>query len=159
MKKFYFILVASFFFDQISKWFVVFWLDLISLNSIDVFPPFLNFRMGWNYGVNFGLLGQQSELKSYFLTVLAIIISGLIMFWIYRTKVTNLQVSFGALLCGGALANAFDRVIYDGAVADFLNMSCCGIYNPFVFNFADVFIFIGAVGLAFSPENLSLIHI
>ena len=153
MKKFYFILVASFFFDQISKWFVVFWLDLISLNSIDVFPPFLNFRMGWNYGVNFGLLGQQSELKSYFLTVLAIIISGLIMFWIYRTKVTNLQVSFGALLCGGALANAFDRVIYDGAVADFLNMSCCGIYNPFVFNFADVFIFIGAVGLAFSPVN------
>ena len=153
MKKFYFILVASFFFDQISKWFVVFWLDLISLNSIDVFPPFLNFRMGWNYGVNFGLLGQQSELKSYFLTVLAIIISGLIMFWIYRTKVTNFQVSFGALLCGGALANAFDRVIYDGAVADFLNMSCCGIYNPFVFNFADVFIFIGAVGLAFSPEN------
>ena len=150
MKKFYFLLVASFFFDQISKWFVVFWLDLISLNSIDVFPPFLNFRMGWNYGVNFGLLGQQSELKSYFLTVLAIIISGLIMFWIYRTKVTNLQVSFGALLCGGALANAFDRVIYDGAVADFLNMSCCGIYNPFVFNFADVFIFIGAVGLAFS---------
>ena len=153
MKKFYYILVASFFFDQISKWFVVFWLDLISLNSIDVFPPFLNFRMGWNYGVNFGLLGQQSELKSYFLTVLAIIISGLIMFWIYRTKVTNLQVSFGALLCGGALANAFDRVIYDGAVADFLNMSCCGIYNPFVFNFADVFIFIGEVGLAFSPEN------
>ena len=153
MKKFYFILVASFFFDQISKWFVVFWLDLISLNSIDVFPPFLNFRMGWNYGVNFGLLGQQSELKSYFLTVLAIIISGLIMFWIYRTKVTNLQVSFGALLCGGALANAFDRVIYDGAVADFLNMSCCGIYNPFVFNFADVFIFIGAVGLAFAPDN------
>ena len=153
MKKFYYILAASFFFDQISKWFVVFWLDLISLNSIDVFPPFLNFRMGWNYGVNFGLLGQQSELKSYFLTVLAIIISGLIMFWIYRTKVTNLQVSFGALLCGGALANAFDRVIYDGAVADFLNMSCCGIYNPFVFNFADVFIFIGAVGLAFSPAN------
>ena len=153
MRKFYLILVASFFFDQISKWFVVFWLDLISLNSIDVFPPFLNFRMGWNYGVNFGLLGQQSELKSYFLTVLAIIISGLIMFWIYRTKVTNLQVSFGALLCGGALANAFDRVIYAGAVADFLNMSCCGIYNPFVFNFADVFIFIGAVGLAFSPEN------
>ena len=153
MKKFYYILVASFFFDQISKWIVVFWIHQISLNSIDVFPPFLNFRMGWNYGVNFGLLGQQSELKSYFLTVLAIIISGLIMFWIYRTKVTNLQVSFGALLCGGALANAFDRVIYDGAVADFLNMSCCGIYNPFVFNFADVFIFIGAVGLAFAPDN------
>ena len=109
--------------------------------------------MGWNYGVNFGLFGQQSELKSYFLIVLSITISGLIFLWIYRTSVSNLQVNFGALLCGGALANAFDRIIYDGAVADFLNMSCCGIYNPFVFNFADVFIFIGAVGLAFSPEN------
>jgi signal peptidase II len=68
-------------------------------------------------------------------------------------KSEQLSSHFGALLCGGALANAFDRIIYDGAVADFLNMGCCGIYNPFVFNFADVFIFIGAVGLAFAPEN------
>ena len=153
MRKFYFILIASFCFDQISKWFVVFWLNLISLNSIDVFPPFLNFRMGWNYGVNFGLFGEQVELKSYFLIILSITISGLINLWIYRIKASNFQVIFGALLCGGALANAFDRIIYDGAVADFLNMGCCGIYNPFVFNFADVFIFIGAVGLAFAPEN------
>ena len=153
MRKFYFTLIASFCFDQISKWFVVFWLNLISLNSIDVLPPFLNFRMGWNYGVNFGLFGQQGELKSYFLIMLSIIISGLITFWIYRIKASNFQVIFGALLCGGALANAFDRIIYNGAVADFLNMSCCGIDNPFVFNFADVFIFIGAVGLAFSTEN------
>jgi signal peptidase II len=109
--------------------------------------------MGWNYGVNFGLFGEQGELKSYFLIILSITISGLINLWIYRIKASNFQVIFGALLCGGALANAFDRIIYDGAVADFLNMGCCGIYNPFVFNFADVFIFIGAVGLAFAPEN------
>ena len=109
--------------------------------------------MGWNYGVNFGLFGQQGELKSYFLIMLSIIISGLITFWIYRIKASNFQVIFGALLCGGALGNAFDRIIYNGAVADFLNMSCCGLYNPFVFNFADVFIFIGAVGLVFSKEN------
>ena len=85
--------------------------------------------------------------------MLSIIISSLITFWIYRIKASNFQVIFGALLCGGALAYGFDRIIYNGAVADFLNMSCCGIYNPFVFNFADVFIFIGAVGLAFSKEN------
>jgi len=53
------------------------------------------------------------------------------------------------------LSNGFEVTSYipGGAVADFLNMSCCGIYNPFVFNFADVFIFIGAVGLAFAPDN------
>jgi signal peptidase II len=37
-------------------------------------------------------------------------------------------------------------VIY-GAVADFLNMSCCGIRNPYSFNVADVSIFAGALGL------------
>jgi len=39
-----------------------------------------------------------------------------------------------------------DRVIY-GAVADFLNMSCCGFNNPFSFNIADIAVFIGAVRL------------
>ena len=58
------------------------------------------------------------------------------------------------LLIGGALGNAFDRVVY-GAVADFLNMSCCGFDNPYAFNVADIAIFAGAIGLAFfsSPEN------
>ena len=50
------------------------------------------------------------------------------------------------LLIGGALGNVVDRVLY-GAVADFLNMSCCGIENPFAFNVADVAIFAGAIGL------------
>ena len=56
------------------------------------------------------------------------------------------------LLVGGALANVLDRLIY-GAVADFLNMSCCGITNPFSFNIADVWIFVGAVGLIFATDS------
>ena len=55
------------------------------------------------------------------------------------------------LLIGGALGNSLDRLIY-GAVVDFLNMSCCGIENPFVFNLADVAIFLGAIGLMFAPH-------
>jgi signal peptidase II len=34
-----------------------------------------------------------------------------------------------------------------GAVADFLNMSCCGIENPYAFNVADIAIFVGALAL------------
>src|SRR4028119_1711681 len=41
--------------DQASKWFVVHWLDLRTRLEIDVWPPFLNLRMAWNRGVNFGL--------------------------------------------------------------------------------------------------------
>jgi signal peptidase II len=39
-----------------------------------------------------------------------------------------------------------DRLLY-GAVADFLNMSCCGFENPYAFNVADIAVFVGAVGL------------
>ena len=67
MRKFYFILIATFCVDQFSKWFVVFWLNLISLNSIDVFPPFVNFRMGWNYGVNLAFSGSKANLNHIFL--------------------------------------------------------------------------------------------
>ena len=56
-----------------------------------------------------------------------------------------MQLAAG-LLIGGALGNVADRLLY-GYVLDFLNMSCCGIDNPFVFNVADVFIFAGAIGL------------
>ena len=63
-----------------------------------------------------------------------------------RTGPSKLMLVCGGLLIGGALGNVVDRVLY-GYVLDFLNMSCCGINNPFVFNLADVFIFAGAIGL------------
>jgi signal peptidase II len=50
------------------------------------------------------------------------------------------------LIIGGALGNALDRAIF-GAVMDFLNMSCCGIRNPYTFNIADIFIFAGVFGV------------
>jgi len=46
---------------------------------------------------------------------------------------------------GGAIGNAYDRFAL-GAVTDFLNVTCCGINNPFAFNIADVTIF-GGVAL------------
>ena len=64
-----------------------------------------------------------------------------------KEELIMLLAGLGAgLLIGGALANVVDRLLY-GFVLDFLNMSCCGINNPFVFNLADVFIFAGALGL------------
>ena len=57
------------------------------------------------------------------------------------------QASAGLVL-GGAIGNVVDRAIY-GAVADILNMSCCGWENPWSFNVADIAIFAGALGLIF----------
>lgn len=57
------------------------------------------------------------------------------------------QLSAGMVI-GGAVGNVIDRVVY-GAVADFLNVSCCGWENPWSFNVADIAIFMGALGLIF----------
>ncbi len=130
--------------DQISKYVVVHWLGLIHRGTLDVFPPFLQFRMAWNEGVNFGLFASYD--MRWFLIGIAIVISVAVIYWLRRDGGSVWAHLSAGLLVGGALGNVVDRVIY-GAVADFLNMSCCGIENPYAFNVADIAIFMGAVGL------------
>lgn len=133
--------------DQALKYLVVHVLALDRVLAIDVWPPFLNLRMAWNRGINFGLFAGHDEGLRWGLIALALAISAAVWIWARRERSRwAVQVSAG-LLVGGALGNVVDRVLY-GAVADFLNMSCCGIDNPFAFNIADVAIFAGAVGLA-----------
>ena len=137
--------------DQISKWVVVFGIDLRNQFELDVFPPYLNFRMAWNYGVNFGLFAGDSLIQRWVLIGFALAVSAAIAIWLRRTPLGRLGNISAVLLIGGALSNALDRAIY-GAVADFLNMSCCGLDNPFAFNLADTFIFAGAIGLVFFAD-------
>ncbi|MFN3147051.1 MAG: signal peptidase II [Paracoccaceae bacterium] len=137
--------------DQVSKYIVVHMMNLREVIAIDVLPPYLNFRMAWNHGVNFGLFARESDWLRWGLIVLALLISAWVVWWVRREGGRWLPV-FGGLLVGGALGNVVDRVVY-GAVADFLNMSCCGITNPYAFNVADISIFLGAVGLVLTPAG------
>ncbi|HSG37884.1 MAG TPA: signal peptidase II [Paracoccaceae bacterium] len=128
--------------DQLSKYLVVHSLDLANVGRIEVLPPFLVFRMAWNTGVNFGLLSGAD--MRWVLIAVALVITAAVLIWV-RREGGNRWMQIGAgLLVGGALGNVIDRIIY-GAVADFLNMSCCGIDNPYAFNLADAAIFLGAV--------------
>ena len=72
--------------DQFSKWYVVFYLDLKTRLAIDVMPPFLNFRMGWNEGVNFGLFANSAESMRWILIVLAILIAIAIVWYARKYK-------------------------------------------------------------------------
>lgn len=132
--------------DQATKLAVVQGLNLIERGGIDVFPPFLTFRMAWNRGINFGLFAGDAELMRWLLIVVALAVSVWVWLWVRRDGATRYTQISAGLLIGGAVGNVIDRVIY-GAVADFLNMSCCGIENPYAFNVADVAIFAGALGL------------
>ena len=133
--------------DQLSKWIVVQWLDLLTLESISVIPGFIRFHMAWNTGINFGLFANNGEIARWVLIAVAVLMSGFIAFWMRREVRTIALISAG-LVIGGAVGNAIDRLIY-GGVADFLNVTCCGIRNPFSFNVADIAIFLGLLGVIF----------
>ena len=143
--------------DQAIKFFVLF--DVFGLTwaevtispdllpypqKVDVFPPFLVLTMAWNKGINFGLFGG-ADLR-WVLIGVALAICIFVLWWIRREKPGRVGYVSAGILIGGALGNVVDRVNY-GAVADFLNMSCCGIRNPYAFNVADIAIFVGAIGL------------
>lgn len=132
--------------DQLSKWLVVHVMSLAQKGEIAVFPPFLQFRMAWNYGINFGLLSGERDATRWVLIAVAVGIVLLVLGWLRRDPPGRLGFVSAGLLIGGAVGNVIDRILY-GAVADFLNMSCCGIDNPFAFNVADIAIFAGAIGL------------
>ena len=138
--------LLTFALDQMSKWYVVFHMRLIDVGMIDVLPPYLTFRMAWNRGVNFGLFAHDAQVMRWVLVAVALVISGWALWWLSRAPQGRMASVAGGLLVGGALGNVVDRVLY-GAVADFLNMSCCGIENPYAFNVADIAIFAGALGL------------
>lgn len=153
MRRVAVIALATFVLDQASKLGVVWGLNLAERGELDVWPPFLSFHMAWNRGVNFGLGSGNGDMMRWLLIALALGISA----WVWRLVARDgnglwARVSAG-LLIGGAMGNVVDRLAY-GAVADFLNMSCCGFENPYAFNVADIAIFIGAVGLVlFSTDK------
>ncbi|MFV0292112.1 MAG: signal peptidase II [Paracoccus sp. (in: a-proteobacteria)] len=138
--------------DQISKYYVVHVLRLDRVREIDVFPPWVNLRMAWNQGVNFGLFSSSQDLMRWLLIGMALGVCFWVWLWVRRTRPGRFTQFCAGLLIGGALGNVIDRLTY-GAVADFLNMSLPDWQNPYSFNVADITIFAGAIGLIIWPPH------
>lgn len=138
--------LAVFLADQASKYAVVHGMNLDQNLRIDVFPPWLSFRMAWNQGINFGLFAQSADIMRWVLIALAFAISVWVWRWVRREPQSPRILVSAGFLIGGALGNVVDRILY-GAVADFLNMGFPGFDNPYSFNIADIAIFVGAIGL------------
>lgn len=132
--------------DQASKWAVIDRMALDQRLFVPVFDPYLNFVMAWNTGINFGLFGSDSVAMRYILIAIALVICTFVWIWVRREGAGRWMQIGAGLLIGGALGNVIDRLRW-GAVADFINMSCCGLRNPYSFNIADAAIFVGAVAL------------
>ena len=146
MRITFLVALITFVADQILKWVVVVGLNLREILMIEVWPPYFTLSMAWNQGVNFGLFADESPLLRWVLILLPVVVTIWVWRWVRREGGRPLMQASAGLLIGGALGNAIDRLVW-GAVADFLNVSCCGFINPWAFNIADIAIFVGAFGL------------
>ena len=146
MQRLLLISAASIFtLDQITKYLVVFYMNLIERGQMSVWPGFIHFHMAWNSGINFGLFSNNGLAARWILIAIALGICGVVAYWM-RRETRPIALMSGGMVIGGALGNVIDRILY-GSVADFLNITCCGLYNPFAFNVADIAIFAGLLGL------------
>ena len=106
--------------------------------------PFFNLRLGFNTGVSFGIFGDVFSNQQWPLIAITIAIAVVLTVWALRVD-RSLEALALALIAGGAIGNIIDR-IRQGAVTDFLDFHAMGWHWP-AFNFADVFIFVGATSL------------
>ena len=135
---------VAFALDLLTKYIVVQKFDLSE--SVNVLPVF-NLTYVRNYGAAFSLLADHSGWQQYFFIVLALGISGMLIYFLAKNRATQkLQNAAYALIISGALANMADRA-YNGFVVDFLDFYW-DIYHYPVFNVADIAICIGAGLLA-----------
>ena len=144
--------VACWVVDRLSKLYIIDVLGLVPGDAVEVVPGFLTFVMTWNYGINFGILASAGSLSKTILSLLALVVSIVLLVWAARHPRDGIFAFAIGLVVGGALGNGYDRQVY-GAVADFLNVTCCGIDNPFAFNIADVTIFLGVAILLLRPSD------
>ncbi|MDN3376993.1 MULTISPECIES: signal peptidase II [unclassified Pseudoalteromonas] len=131
--------------DFASKTLVVNTMNL--RDSIDILP-FFNLTYVHNYGAAFSFLSDESGWQRWFLSLIAITISGLLIWWLKRLPASN-KILCGAysLVLAGAIGNLYDRMYY-GYVIDFLHFYYENWHFP-AFNIADSAICIGAALLLF----------
>ena len=138
--RFLWISVIAIIIDQWTKHLV---LDSMSLYQSIQLLPFFNLTYVHNYGAAFSFLDDAGGWQRWFFTVIAMVVSAVIIWWLAQTKREQklLPIAF-AFVLGGALGNVYDRASY-GYVVDFLDFYVGGYHWP-AFNVADSAIFIGA---------------
>ncbi|MCL4112512.1 UNVERIFIED_CONTAM: hypothetical protein GTU68_039422 [Idotea baltica] len=104
----------------------------------------LNFTLAYNYGAAFSFLGDQGGWQRWFFTILAAVVSVVILVWLSKLKQNEKWTAISlSLVLGGAIGNLIDRLLY-GRVIDFIDVFD-GFYHFATFNVADIAINIGAV--------------
>jgi len=116
--------------------------------SVNLFPYF-DWYLTYNTGAAFSFLANAGGWQRWFFTVIAVVVSTIIVQWIRKLprEETLTAVSL-SLILGGAIGNLIDR-LYLGHVIDYIQV-WLGSYPWPTFNIADAAIFVGAAMLLMS---------
>ncbi|MCW9045219.1 MAG: signal peptidase II [Alphaproteobacteria bacterium] len=140
------VLVGTIILDQVTKFAARTFLSAPPY-KVEV-TPFFDLSLGFNTGVSFGVFAGVFSDQQWPLIALTITIAIALIVWALRVD-RPIEAGAIALIAGGAIGNIIDR-IRQGAVTDFLDFHLMGWRWP-AFNFADVFIFVGAALLVIAP--------
>ena len=131
--------------DQWSKYWVL--TSLPEHTAIPVVDGFWTWYRSYNTGAAFSFLSDASGWQRYLFTFLALVITVVLIRWLRQTPRGDWRTALPiALVIGGAMGNAIDRVLR-GHVVDFIQWYWRDHYWP-AFNLGDSAIVVGAIGLA-----------
>ena len=121
-------------------------LSVLSLGFAD-----LNLQYTVNTGINFGVAGEGTQSRQLILASLAFVICGIVIWWAIKASKRRTSIIAG-LFAGGGIANAIERIAF-GGVFDYLNVPLFFYDNPYSFNVADIYIFLGAILYVFGSSR------
>ena len=111
--------------------------------------PYFDWYLTYNTGAAFSFLADAGGWQRWFFTLVAIVISVIIVQWIRNLpREETMTAASLSLILGGAIGNLIDR-LYLGHVIDYIQV-WLGSYPWPAFNIADAAISIGAVMLILS---------
>lgn len=130
--------------DQWSKVWVLF--SLFEFQLVLVIDGVWNWYCIYNIGVVFSFLSDVGGWQLWFFIVLVVVISVLMVKWLWEIFCVNwCWVLFFVLVIGGVIGNVIDCQVY-GYVVDFIQWYI-GSYVWLLFNIVDVVIVVGVVGI------------
>ena len=135
--------------DQASKLWLLYVYDIGAKIPVRL-TPFLDLVLVWNKGISYGLFQQQGVLGQWILLAIKAVAVVLLAVWLARSGSRLTAVALG-LIIGGAVGNGIDPFVHEG-VADFVlfHITTQTIhFDWYVFNFADIAIVAGVVGLLY----------
>ena len=135
--------------DQALKLWVLYGLDLPMRGRVSVMP-FVDLVLVWNTGISYGWFQQSGPAGQWVLLAVKVAAVALLWLWLARASTRLVAVAL-ALIIGGAIGNAVDRVVW-GAVVDFVLFhvtTASFTFRWYVFNLADAAIVAGVIGLLY----------